>query len=218
VTEFVAAFVVFMVAHALPTRRPVRTRLVALFGERGFQLVYSALSLALLAWLIVAAVDAPYIELWPPTGWHMHLAIGLMPVAFVLVAIGVGVPNPLSISLFPEPADWCRSGALRLVRHPLLLGLALWSGLHALANGTVVSLSMFGGLALFALVGIALVERRRRRELGDEAYAAIVVRRTAYGDVSRQVIVAAMGLAAMGWLLARHAELFGADPLAWIAP
>jgi uncharacterized membrane protein len=217
VTGFALAFVVFIVAHTLPTRPPIRTRLVARLGERGFQLAYSTVSIALLTWLILAAIEAPYIELWPPAAWHMHLAIALMPVAFALAAIGVGVPNPLSISLYPEPEGWCRSGVLRWVRHPLLVGLTFWGATHALANGALVSLVMFGGLALFAVLGVRLVERRRCREIGTAAYAAAVRRRTTYSDTRRQALAALIGLVAMGALLVLHPQLFGADPLAWIA-
>lgn len=215
-TEFLIAFVVFLVAHALPTRPPIRDRLVRRLGERGFQLVYSAVSLGLLAWLIVAAIAAPYVELWAPTVWHMHLAIALMPVAFVLMAVGLAVPNPLSVSLFAEPEGWSPSGVLRVVRHPLLVGLALWGGLHALANGAFVSLVMFGGLAVFALAGIPLVARRRRLERGAEGYMALATRRTGYGDIERQAVAATIGLAATVLLLIAHPWLFGADPLAWL--
>jgi uncharacterized membrane protein len=216
-TEFLIAFAVFLVAHALPTRPPIRHRLVARFGERAFQIGYSLASLVLLAWLIVAAIDAPYVELWAPAVWHMHLAIALMPVAFVLMAVGLGVANPLSVSLFAEPERWSRSGLLRWVRHPLLVGLALWGGLHTLANGALVPVLLFGGLALFALAGIKLVERRRRLELGPAGYAALAARRTGYADIGRQALVATIGLAAMTVLLVFHPQLFGANPLGWLA-
>lgn len=215
-SEFVLAFTVFLLAHGLPTRPPLRRRLVARLGERGFQIAYSAASLVLLAWLVTAAIDAPYIELWAPAVWHMHLAIGLMPLGFALTAVGLGVANPLSISLYPEPQAWSRSGLLLVVRHPLLVGLAIWSGLHALANGTVVSVVLFGGLTVFALAGIRLVEHRRRLEVGADAYTTLARRRTAYSDVSRQLAAAGVGLAAMTLFLWLHADLFGVDPLAWL--
>lgn len=215
-TEFLVAFVVFLSAHALPTRPSIRGRLVHRLGERTFQLLYSVVSLALLAWLVVAAIDAPHVQLWPPAVWHMHLAIAFMPAAFVLVAVGLTVPNSMSVSLVAEPEGWSPSGVLRLVRHPLLVGLALWGALHALANGALVSLVMFGGLAVFALAGIPLVEHRRRLEHGAEGYAALEVRRTGYHDVGRQALAAGIGLAVMALLLICHPRLFGADPLAWL--
>lgn len=172
-TEFALAFLVFLASHSLPTRPPLRRRLVAAIGARTFQLAYSAASLALLVWLISAAQRAPYIALWPPAVWQWHVTLAVMPVAFVLIVIGLAVPNPLSVSVRRAPADWAPSGLLRLVRHPLLWGLALWGAAHALPNGDLALVVLFGGLAVFALAGIPLVERRRKRELGTARFAEL---------------------------------------------
>ncbi len=213
--EFLFAYLVFLLTHALPTRPPVRRRLVAALGERPFQLAYSLLSLALLWWLIVAARDAPYVGLWPPALWQWYATLALMPVAFVLMGIGVGVANALSISLWPVPDDWAPSGVVRAIRHPLLAGLALWGAAHALPNGDLVLVLLFGGLAVFAIAGMAAVERRRRAELGDARFAAIATRR-GYRDTRRQALAAALGLSLFAVLLVLHPALFGVDPLAAI--
>ena len=212
-TEFLLAYAVFLLAHALPTRPPVRRRLVRRWGERGFQLGYSAASLALLAWLIHAALAAPYVPLWPQAVWQMHLSLALMPVAFVLIGIGLVVANPRSISLWPAPSGWRPRYVLRWVRHPLLMGLALWGGLHALTNGHLVSVLLFGGLAVFALVGQALVARRLARSphsLGETAGEV------AAPDGARQGWAGALGLALFAALLAAHPYLFAKNPLAWL--
>jgi uncharacterized membrane protein len=213
-TEFALAFVVFLASHGLPTRPPVRRRLVGALGERTFQLVYSAASLALLAWLISAAQRAPHVALWPPALWQWHATLAVMPVAFVLIAVGVAVPNPLSVSVRRAPADWAPGGLLRLVRHPLLWGLALWGAAHALPNGDLALVILFGGLAVFALAGIPLVERRRRRELGAARYAELVAAGPGGRDLGVQALAAVAGLGLFALLLALHPWLFGVNPLA----
>lgn len=211
---FLLAYLVFLAAHVVPTRPAVRPHLVARLGERGFQLAYSLISLVLLAWLVGAALQAPYLELWPTRPWQVHLALAMMPAAFALVAIGLAVPNPRSISLYPAPAGWTPRYVLRHVRHPLLIGLALWAGLHTLANGHLVSLLLFGGLAVFAVAGQGLVERRRRREPGT-APAAVDGTAAGYDDGRRQLVAAAGGVALFAVMLALHPHLFGKNPLAW---
>lgn len=62
-TEFTLALVLFFLSHAVPLRPPVRPRAEAQLGRRGFPLVYSLLSLAILVWLIVAVGRAPYVRL-----------------------------------------------------------------------------------------------------------------------------------------------------------
>lgn len=58
-TQFLLALGAFLLAHAVPPLPAVRGRLVALLGRRAYLILYSALSLVLLAWLISAASRAP---------------------------------------------------------------------------------------------------------------------------------------------------------------
>lgn len=59
--EYSLAFAIFSLSHSVPVRPPVWPRLVVQLAQRGFTLAYSALSLAVLAWLIGAAGRAPYV-------------------------------------------------------------------------------------------------------------------------------------------------------------
>jgi uncharacterized membrane protein len=94
--EFVAAYVVFFLSHSLPVRPPMRPWLQARLGAFGFTLAYSALSLALLAWLIGAAGRAPFLILWNWAPWQVHVPlIAMGPVCLILV-LSTGRPNPFS--------------------------------------------------------------------------------------------------------------------------
>lgn len=53
--ELFLAFLVFFISHSVPVRPPVKPWIIARIGETGFTLVYAALSLTILAWLIAAA-------------------------------------------------------------------------------------------------------------------------------------------------------------------
>ena len=176
--EFTAALALFLSSHVLPTRPPLRQRLVAAFGERGFALGYSLLSLPALAWLIAAAGRAPYVELWAPAPWQAWVPNLVMPLVFLLLAFGLAAPNPLSFGgarndLFdPE-----RPGVVSLSRHPLLLALALWALAHLAPNGDLAHALMFSLLGAFALLGMAGVDMRKRRMLG-EARWSLLARRT----------------------------------------
>ena len=165
--EFLLALVAFFLAHVLPARLGWRDRLAARFGERAYLTGYSLLSLALIAWLIHAAVTAPVLMLWSTELWHYRFALGLMFPAALLFAGGAAAPNPLSVSFRSAGYDPARPGIVGVTRHPLLWAFALWSVAHLLPNGDFVSLVMFGGLGLFALAGMKLLDRRRRRSLGE---------------------------------------------------
>jgi uncharacterized membrane protein len=166
--EFAAAYVTFFATHSLPVRPPLRPMLQAALGPRGFTIGYSALSLAVLAWLIGAAGRAPYVALWDWAPWQVYAPlVAMLPVCLIL-ALAVARPNPFSFGGAGNAMfDPARPGIVRLHRHPLLLALALWAAAHVVPNGDLAHLILFGTFACFSLLGMHLVDRRRQREMGD---------------------------------------------------
>lgn len=167
-TEFLIALAIFIAAHILPARTGLRAWLIRKLGERTYLLGYSLLSLGLLAWLIAAALEAPAVPLWPTSEAHYWVALGLMLPASMLLAGGATSPNPLSVGFVSEGYDATAPGLVGVTRHPLLWGFALWAIAHIPPNGELVPLIMFGGFGLFGLMGMLLVDRRKRRQLGGE--------------------------------------------------
>jgi uncharacterized membrane protein len=166
---YALAFAAFFVTHSLPVRPPVRPWLVARLGPAGFGMAYSALSLAVLAWLIAAAGRAPHLALWPWAAWQNHVVLALMLPVCVILALSVARPNPFSFGgARNDRFDTNRPGIVRLTRHPLLLALALWTTAHPVPNGDLAHVILFASFAAFALLGGRLVDRRRRREMGPE--------------------------------------------------
>ena len=44
-------------------------------------------------------------------------------------------------------------------RHPMLMGVITWAGAHLLVNGDLASVVLFGGMALWALMQMVLINR-----------------------------------------------------------
>ncbi len=166
--EFIAAFGVFFITHTVPIRPPLRPKLVQVLGPRGFSLFYSILSLSVLVWLIIAAGRAPFVEIWPYAPWQRAVPQIAMAVVCVVVALGMSQPNPLSFGGRPGMFDPDNPGIVRWVRHPILAALALWSLAHLVPNGDLAHVILFGVFATFALLGGRLMDRRKRRDLGDQ--------------------------------------------------
>lgn len=222
---FVAAFAVFLLAHAIPTRPRLRRRFVRAFGERGFIGGYATLSVALLAWLVIAAGEAPYLPLWPYAVWRVWLANCVMPLVCLLVTFALGAPNPLSFGGTGGTFDPSRPGAAGLVRHPLLLAFALWAAVHAIANGDLAHVLLFGGFLAFAIFGVRALDRRRRRQWGDAEWQRLAAAtsdwplvalfqgrwrpRPGWGDALRLALGVALWLA----LLGLHKLVIGVSPL-----
>jgi uncharacterized membrane protein len=224
--EYGLAFVVFLLAHMVPTRPAVRARLTAVAGERAYLWIYSAVSLGLLYWLIDSAGRAPFVPLWAYRPWQLWVPNLVMPVAIVVAVAGVGVANPFSFGGRLEAAfDPRRPGITGFSRHPLLLAITLWAAAHLVPNGDLAHVLLFGLFALMGVVGMLVLDRRRRRHWGSERFADLA-RNTSLlpaaawldgrarpgRDVlppGRLVIAAGVYLV----LLALHPVLFGASPI-----
>lgn len=170
--EFVAALAVFFASHAVPVRPAVKGAIVARLGARGFTLAYSALSLGVLVWLIVAAGRAPLVMLWPYAPWQAWLALVVMAPVSVLVAVALVSVNPFSFGGRAGRFDPDAPGIAGVSRHPLLLAIVLWSAVHLLANGTLAHGVLFGLFAGFALMGMAMLDHRNRHRMGHAAWKA----------------------------------------------
>lgn len=218
--EYTLAFSAFFLSHSVPLRPAVKEALVARLGRRGFGLAYSALSLGVLYWLIVAAGRAPHVPLWGWAAWQAPVTLAAMLGVCLLVALALGRPNPFSFG-GREGArfDPARAGLIRYTRHPLLWALALWALAHLLPNGDLAHVLLFGLFAGFALLGQWIVDRRRKRLLGADWARLDAARRAAPlwppRPASWPAALArlALGLAAFAALVALHPLVIGVSPL-----
>lgn len=217
---FAMAFLVFFLSHSLPVRPPFRPFLVRVLGKTGFGLAYSALSVAVLAWLIVAAERVPFAPVWNWTPWQNHLVLAVMLPACLIVALSIGRPNPFSFGGARNAAfDPARPGIVRLARHPLLVALALWSGAHLVANGDLAHVLLFGTFFLFALFGGRLIDRRKRREMGqvwEPLWEEVLVQplgETLLRRSPETVLRVTLGVAVYAVLIVLHPIVIGVDPI-----
>lgn len=171
---FAGFFLLFFVTHSIPVRPNVKSWTTARIGTRGFGVGYSVLSLCVPSLLIWSAGEAPYVQLWPQMMWHRHVVqIGMLGVCLIL-AFSIARPNPFSFGGANNSAfDPKRPGIVRMTRHPILLALALWAGLHLLPNGDLAHVLLFGVLGSFAVSGRILINRRKQCKMGVNYWIAL---------------------------------------------
>ncbi|HBQ35357.1 MAG TPA: NnrU family protein [Rhodobacteraceae bacterium] len=214
--NFLAAFVVFFLSHSIPVRPPVKSRIVAKIGARGFALGYSALSIAILTWIIVAAGRAPYIELWSYQPWQNYAPLYGMLAAIVIISMAFGQPNPLSFGGWNNDRfDPENPGIIGWVRHPLLIALFIWSAAHMVPNGNLAHVIVFGLFGGFALLGRKIIDKRSKRLLGLEKWQHL-------SNTKRQIRITARGLKRIGIgvliylaVLYSHEIVIGVTPFIW---
>ncbi|MBJ2153134.1 NnrU family protein [Paracoccus sp. IB05] len=165
--NFALALAAFFASHAIPAMPAVKAGLKQRLGRAGYGAVFGALSLAVLVWVVIAAGRAPYIEVWPHYPWMRWATNILMPLALLIFVLAATRPNPLSFGGRRTGFDPARPGIAGFARHPLLWALFLWSAAHLLVNGDLAHVILFGVFAVFCLMGMGMLDRRRRREMGD---------------------------------------------------
>ncbi|QIE57745.1 NnrU family protein [Pikeienuella piscinae] len=223
--EFIAVFTAFYVLHSVPVRPPMRPWLVARLGHAGFGVAYSFVSLAMLVAVFVAAARAPFVLLWPEPPWADWLVLAAMFTAGLILGLGLFRPNPFSFGGRRNAAfDPQRPGVLRYLRHPVLAAFLLWAAAHLVVNGDLAHVVMFGSFGLFALLGMRIIDRRRQREMGAEAWRDAVARMRAApfpppgAAAARGAAALAAASAGVLILMLLHPYFAGVDVLWRFAP
>ncbi|WP_022705000.1 NnrU family protein [Pseudorhodobacter ferrugineus] len=214
-SEYILAAVAFLATHSIPLRPAMRQPIELRIGMPMFLMLYSALSIAALGWLIIAAGRAPYIALWAWAPWQLWVPQVGMALVCLIAALTLGRPNPFSFG-GARNAEFnpAQPGLIGWMRHPLLVVLALWAGVHIVPNGDLAHVLMFGSFCLFALLGIVMIDRRRKRNMG-AAWVTMRAQTTPWPRPrlsTNAIMRTAIGAAIYIVLIWAHPALFGVYP------
>lgn len=183
-TLLILGLALFIGIHLVPSSRRLRAGLAARMGENGYKGAFSLVSLVGVVLIVIGYGQAPREQIFQPSETaRLFLPVG-MAIAFVLMATAY-VPGRMR----------------RLLRHPMLAGVLIWSVLHLLANGDLASNLLFGGFAAWSVFAIISAARRGQKIGG--------TRETARADI----LGVAAGLAVFALVLYLHPLLFGVSPL-----
>jgi len=116
----------------------------AALGTPGKAIMAVAIVAALVI-MILGYRSADFIPVWQPPSFAVHLNNTLMLVAFWVY----GSSAAKGAKAFPATK----------IRHPQLVGFSIWAGAHLLVNGDLAAILLFGGLLLWALGEIVLINR-----------------------------------------------------------
>ena len=152
-------------------------------GEKRFKGGYSLLSLIGLVLVVYGYgwARAGQGVLYEPFAGAGHLALVLVPIAFILVAAAYAPVGHIKTT----------------VRHPMVLGVAVWAFAHLLANGGTADVVLFGGFFVWAVIDYlnslgrhALVPAGRPRVKGDvvAVVAGLVVSAIFIGGLHRWLV------------------------------
>ena len=136
--------VLWAVVHLMPAVLPgLRSALIAKLGFGPYKGLFALTIVGSLILIVIGFRGADHAVLYIPPSWGYHAAPIFVLVAFVLFVSARGATN-----------------LKRIVRHPQLASVKIWSFGHLLANGEVRSIILFGGLLLWAVADMIAINRR----------------------------------------------------------
>jgi uncharacterized membrane protein len=146
-----AGLLLFFAVHLVPTRPPLRAGVVGRIGSGPYMGLFTLLSLAALALIVLGYGQMQGLgrgnpQVWVPPAWTRHLTMLLMLPALILL-VAAYVPSRI------------RSA----VRHPMLAGVKLWAFAHLLSNGDLASVLLFGSFLAYGVYDRISVRRRDAR-------------------------------------------------------
>lgn len=177
----------FIGAHAFPMMSVQRDRLVARVGEGPYKAVFSLVALTGLGLIIYGKATAPFLPGYTHPDWGQYAALGLMPLAFILITAAY-VPSTIK----------------RRTIHPMTLGILVWAVAHLLCTGDRASAILFGSFAIYAAINLfSQVGRPQPPRLPPQPW-------------TKDAIVVAVGLVITVVFTGAHHILFGVSALPWL--
>ena len=184
-TKLVLGIFLWSVMHFIPAIAvDFRKDMIAKVGEKPWKGVFALLMFFSL-YLVISGWKATIPEsLYLPPTWGRHATALFVLVAFVLFSASHGANN-----------------IKRLIRHPQLTAVACWGIGHLLANGEARSIVLFGGLAVWAIIEIFLLNRRDGAWVKPDPVPR-----------KKDIIAVVAGLVVYIVFAAAHQWLFGVSP------
>jgi len=169
IIELAVASVAFVGTHMVMSALPVRTPLVARFGVWPFRAIYSAVSFVCFTWMVIAFMQAPHVEVFETKTGLKHLSYSAMAIACFLLVCGYTQPNPTAVGMEKVGLRAGARGVLKITRHPVMWGVAIWSACHLLASGHMAALVFFGAITFLAIAGSIHIDKNKKN-LGDPSW------------------------------------------------
>lgn len=144
-TLFILGLIIFFGSHLWTAcARGGRERLIAKLGAGPYRGLYSLVSIAGFALIVIGWRGADASVVYAPPAFLKHITYLFVFLALILLAAAY------------LPAGKIAAAA----KHPMLAGVKLWAFGHLLSNGEVRSLILFGAFLAFGVVDRIVVIKR----------------------------------------------------------
>ena len=132
----ILGIIIFFSIHLIPIL-PIKASLINKLGKNKYKGLFSLISLIGLITIIYGFNHADVYPVWNSVTYSKEIALALMPISTILLA-----------------AANMQTNIKRILKHPMLIGIIIWSFVHLLANGDLRSIILFASFGLYSLINI----------------------------------------------------------------
>ncbi len=170
---------IFFSIHLIPIF-PLKKFLINRLGENKYKGLFSLIALIGILIIIYGFSSADYYPIWDPLPYSKGLALTLMPISIVLL-VGANIQTNIK----------------RLTKHPMLIGILIWSFVHLLSNGDLRSIILFVSFGVYALIDIIFSKK------------VLTTNNTANYTLTKDIIVVIIGLLVYAIIVYFHQYIVG---------
>ena len=183
----IAGLTLWAGVHLIPALAiPIREQLISKLGEMGYKGIFAILLITAIVAMVFGWRSIDPVAIYVLPAWSRYVTTLLMLATFILFSASNSTTN-----------------IKRVIRHPQLTGLVLWSVGHLLSNGDNRSLVLFGTLAAWAIVEMILINKREGEWSKPEV-----------ASIKAELITVAVGLVMFTIFLFAHPYIAGMPVLA----
>jgi len=136
----ISGIALWVIAHFFKRLAPgMRASMTAKMGN-GSKGLMALLIVVSIVMMVFGYRAAPVEIVYSLPSWATHLNNTLMIISVILLGMGNS-----------------KGRARTWLRHPMLMGVVVWAGAHLLVNGDIASIVLFGGMAIWALANMVLI-------------------------------------------------------------
>lgn len=165
--ELTAACAGFLGSHFLMSH-PLRSGMVKLLGDSGFQAVYSLVSLAFFVWMVFAFRSTPTTAPFWAVSDTLWIAASVLSLISAILFTGSFAGNPaLGMPGADEMAQREPAGVFRVTRHPMMWAFGIWGVSHILIAPRIDIFILIGSIIFLALVGAKAQDGKKAALMGE---------------------------------------------------
>jgi uncharacterized membrane protein len=175
----ILGIIIFFSIHLVPIFS-LKNILINRLGENKYKGLFSLIALVGLLIIIYGFGHAGFHPVWDPLSYSREIALALMPISMVLLA-----------------AANVQTNIKRFIKHPMLIGVLIWSFVHLIANGDLRSIILFASFGVYALIDIIFSKK------------VLTPNNTVNYNLTKDIIVVIIGLLVYAIIVYFHQYISG---------